>query len=1046
MPRTVETLRAMEKVDHAYILLIDGIPLAFTTDSSGELAGSGGSSYIGRAESDLGETVGGREIREGLIVPDTLEFGGSVNSIGLDRTDATFSILLTDDTAEYFILGGEEPEEMLGRLAPTDDPAPATVVGVTVRDRYLGLEYVGSAGERRMFPFIVGETLQGLDHHGDTDGATVPASVSIRPLVHEGRLCALYRVYRDPSATSTSNSDAWPSLSNYSPLWVGKLRDAGTITAGGRITLECTGFESLLERNMATGASQVFGVTPEFTAEAGVDDQVAIYCGTGPVLQTTGEQTAALTYQGRDWTTLAGNTREEIQSALNTLVEDTIAGVSTDYETGEPALTTISGVDAGVSPGSGSFFVKMDDNPSGDQYFVEVRVFMHRRRWLALGFEPEQQDATGGVAQTTEDQTEIPFTKLSFGGVLQPAPDKALMGEIPGTGYYGAQFHTIQVGANSGEVNRGLWDNQGAERLFDPLFPGAEVVRVIRPDGGQVIRMDTDAALLPQSHVPRSGSIEGTDTDAAGYFLIKGKIRKAEGSTDDASLVVEDETEQAVIARCSWVVRDELFADPGAAGSPALYIEQLYDPRHFGYPYRPLDRDWATLELQCVQLHTWTMGTAASSPERVDQTLCAMLRSTGTSTGPDGLGVIDQGDNSGTAVGVYGDIFATEMGLGVPSSLLPTQAEITDMFAELPNGAAGELARSRIAYESSFPSYEALRAMLEPRALRIGFDGGRFMLYRLRDASPEEATINILESDLYGEMGDPTTVYPTQRARALAPVDAWRFKFANDLEHEQRAKDPSASTRRGDNIRDVNGHGLIAAELYTGDSDAVPPGARWKNEARQLFGFDEARFLARRHGLVTVSVSRPKGQDIYPGTLVTLSNPWVRGADGTPGVSGVVGRVIRAVHHTDSAQVDADILVFEGQWRPPAHFAPALWIEAVTSTASATIATSSDFPMGGGSESGWTQPAWSSGAGGDLIGALIRMLPDGTWTVVGTAPVGSVGGGTVTFSAPLSAMPPDQARTMMLVPDVMANQPAWAQEIYSAVGIQGDNTRTRRFS
>jgi hypothetical protein len=59
--------------------------------------------------------------------------------------------------------------------------------------------------------------------------------------------------------------------------------------------------------------------------------------------------------------------------------------------------------------------------------------------------------------------------------------------------------------------------------------------------------------------------------------------------------------------------------------------------------------------------------------------------------------------------------------------------------------------------------------------------------------------------------------------------------------------------------------------------------------------------------------------------------------------------------------------------------------------------------------------------------------------------VGSVNDTTVSLANALSAMPPDHARTMMLVPDVMANQPEWAQEIYSAVGIQGDNTRVRRF-
>jgi hypothetical protein len=206
-----------------------------------------------------------------------------------------------------------------------------------------------------------------------------------------------------------------------------------------------------------------------------------------------------------------------------------------------------------------------------------------------------------------------------------------------------------------------------------------------------------------------------------------------------------------------------------------------------------------------------------------------------------------------------------------------------------------------------------------------------------------------------------------------------------------------------------------------------------------------ARFFARRHHTITVKVSRPKGQDIYPGAVVTLSNPWVWNADGTQGVSGVVGIVGRCVHRTSSASCDVEILVFEGQDTPPAHFAPALWIESVNSSTELEIATSSDFTMGGGSLGGWTRPTWSNGAGGNLIGALMRMLPDGRWAVVGTAEVGSVNETTVSLATPLSAMPPTMARTMMLVPDVMANQPEWAQEIYSAVGVQGDNTRVRRF-
>jgi len=74
------------------------------------------------------------------------------------------------------------------------------------------------------------------------------------------------------------------------------------------------------------------------------------------------------------------------------------------------------------------------------------------------------------------------------------------------------------------------------------------------------------------------------------------------------------------------------------------------------------------------------------------------------------------------------------------------------------------------------------------------------------------------------------------------------------------------------------------------------------------------------------------------------------------------------------------------------------------------------------------------------------MLPDGTWTTVGTAEVDRISGNTIILATPLTGMPPDGARTMMLVPDVMASQPEWFQEVYSAVGIAGDNARTRRFT
>ena len=384
------------------------------------------------------------------------------------------------------------------------------------------------------------------------------------------------------------------------------------------------------------------------------------------------------------------------------------------------------------------------------------------------------------------------------------------------------------------------------------------------------------------------------------------------------------------------------------------------------------------------------------------------------------------------------------MGLGIPDALMPTGIECAAAFDFLPEGSLGGLARSLLCYEQSFASYDAIRALLEPRALRVGFHGNRFGFYALREASPADASYNILESDLYGKIGDPTDVYPSQKARALAPVDRWDIRISRSATHAVSATDPGASMRRGDNVRRVSGQGLLNVDLYSDDLQNMPDlGSGWKEEARVHLGEHEAEFLARRHGLVTITVSRPKGQHLRPGTLITLSNPWIYGASGEQGVSGVVGRVLRVIHMTQSCACKAEVMVFADQWRAPALYAPALWVESVTS-GSATISTDADlYPE---QTDGWTQPAWSAGGGGDLEVTLIRQLADGTWSAVGTAEVGSITSTTVTFSSPLTALPPDYAHTMLLIPSAITAQPAWAAEIYAGLGILGDNANTRRFS
>ncbi len=1054
MPHTVAELEVSQHVEQAYVLTIDGISIGFTTDDSAALTGSGGSSFIGRAEADLGETVGGRELRRGLIVPQELELGGDLSYIGLDRTTARFSVLDEDgEIARLFSMSGEEPEELTSRLAPYTSPAPATIDGVTVRDRHIGIERIGPNGERRMFPYLVGEDLVGLDHNGDSDGALVPASVSQRPLFHEGRPVALYRVYRDPSAQFTTGSNAWPSLSNYRPIWVGKLRDAGRVGAEGRFELECTGPESLLERVIGVPRGESFEVVTDLSFTPGVDDQISIYCATIPGWQNTGDNASIPSdpRQGRQWTSLTQTSYLSLRNEIHDLVQDTVNGVGTDYELGETTLALDRGGDAGFS--GSDFYVQMDLYSTGEIYGHRIRIAMHRRTWLALGFDPIQQSHNGQLLITEiEDEQDIVFWKAPPAGQPYFPTESNIagqMGVVPGNDYWVGMFTTIPPGYNpydiaESEVTTGEHDNGGSPRLHRPLYDTDSLPNTIQPNGGQVIRIPAGSSppLYNQPHVPRSGSIGGASTTAAGYFLIKGKIRKIVDESTSGQLEIEESEDYGIVARCSWIEVEDYFAQAFTSVSPQLYIEQIHDARDFGYPYRPFQGEWASTTLTAQQIFTTALGTAITRADRVDQQLSSILRSTGGSTGPNGAGIIQQGGNQGTATGFFGDIYAAHMGLAVPSYLMPSQSEIAASVNEaLPSGIAGSLARGRFSTEEPVDSRTLMEGLLAPRGLRIGFDGGRFSIYRLPD--PGTPTVDIFESDLYGKMGDPASAIPEQQSRAIAPVDAWVFRQSED--HRIGARDPGAALRRGGNVEDVETLALLDPELYASHPTERPDAAGWRLEARNLFGDTLARFYARRHNKVTVTVSRPKASQLYPGTSVRLSNPWPVAADGTRGLSGVVGRVLRVRHKTGNGAAEVEILVYEGQDRPLPVYAPALWISAVSGL-NLTIDTSAEVDQRVNSTVGWTQPSWSSAGSGDAVAALWRELPDRTWGLVGTAPVASVSSSTVTLRSSLSASPPDLARTMLLTLSTWSDQPEWAQELYAGLTIQGDNTGGRRFS
>jgi hypothetical protein len=53
-------------------------------------------------------------------------------------------------------------------------------------------------------------------------------------------------------------------------------------------------------------------------------------------------------------------------------------------------------------------------------------------------------------------------------------------------------------------------------------------------------------------------------------------------------------------------------------------------------------------------------------------------------------------------------------------------------------------------------------------------------------------------------------------------------------------------------------------------------------------------------GVETLRITRPKGQDIYPGAILRLTNPWPANSVGGYGVTGAYARVLSVQQETDS--------------------------------------------------------------------------------------------------------------------------------------------------
>ena len=260
---TIADLRMRPSMRHAYLLLIEGVPFAFTDEV---------------ALSTSWWTEDSRAIKLGLTVPENLKISLDTEDWILEEDQAVFRLLDLDSTVPQFFGGLAKKYKGLGeRLSPLDSPAPATIDEkgnlLNLGSAYVGTEAIGPDGERNFYSATpIWADMPGQDHPAFDPPLPVVTTSSTGPYLIEGRRVALYRLIYDPDTAS------WPSYTaqvnaavagGWSPVfWWGTLRQAGKVD--GRIwSINCVGPGSFVRRSLnGRTTTEWYGVTAGLIIDA----------------------------------------------------------------------------------------------------------------------------------------------------------------------------------------------------------------------------------------------------------------------------------------------------------------------------------------------------------------------------------------------------------------------------------------------------------------------------------------------------------------------------------------------------------------------------------------------------------------------------------------------------------------------------------------------------------------------------------------------------------------------------------------------------------
>lgn len=1079
MPRSLSAVRLDDTATCRYVMFVEGLTDAYTTDESGGLIGTSTGSWIGLSETAIGgsEVFGTRRVRGGLIPPDSVTFEVDIKSGQLQPSPAAFGVLDVDDTLSTLFANEGKTFDVLGeRIAPG-----TTVLGTSVvlypgdglnttnpRGKQIGIERIGASGQRRSCPAIP-FSLVGFDHA--VAPHLPPTWISTSPLVFAGRMVTLYRVYKLRPDLDDSDPTAWATWDQCHAagdlVWWGVLRDAGQVGANDVWSIECHGPDGMTRKTLGTrNTSRWMKISADLTLDV---EQTYACIGfhshpsslaVDPVDETPvyDQYFDASIFDHQ----ITENNRSAICSDLNAWIQSTLDGTDTNVAQADGDFDTWSDSDgfgaflsAGVNS-EGVFSIRRVQRHTDATEWGAMYITLHERVWRILGWEPERQHQDGTIFG---DVTRCRFVKHYAGDEFQTPIASGM--QVPADGYWTAEFTTVTPGGDQTGTETEDYDNGGAPREYYPMHTAP--VFVLNPGGPQVVRLiEEDSNTVYLEGQPTAGvesasdDVDDTATELGRWFALRGTfVRIADDPETQDKIEISEEIKIHLVAKGEWV-EGTRHGDVGRGASdlyPSILLTYYEDPRAWGWNNRRLTTPWAGKlegkgEIEIAPLHAYHYGIYTKPFEKAGSVWFQVMLSTGSSTGYDAPhdegGSLDAGDNTPALADAWGaDIELADMGLGIPHQLLADQEDVVAAFDTVPGGYGGSLNRVRMGYVGPYQASDVLDSIMRPRGLSWSLHGKKLGVYKLGPVSPEGVDMVITEDDLYGGVADPTSVIPSQALRITGQLDRVDLEYRWDADAGKTAEvlsvpalDAAAYTRTGELVEQIKDHGLAAPQTWFAQKrEEITGVGNWEQDFRQLWGVDAAEFFAKRHFSIGLRLARHLGQDAMPGTSVRITNPWPVHPAGGRGITGRTGRIIRATHNLKDESTDIEAIVFAGQ--EVVHYAPAVRIVRVTGTEIEWA----DYLGAENDGLGFSIPGWVDSVANPQV--LLYQRSGVTWTLAFTGTIDSSTVDLTTRTAELTSAPGSSILrdrdTWMVLRD-RANQGAdWPAEVY---GVHTDTDLT----